>query len=111
MVVGSDDTSLSIDKLKYFINDIRRKSRDLTPNKALTMFPAIPVVICLIITGFFTAHSGVNDCRDGYEPSWCSEEGALNVNGEMEIYLPESTDPIGSKNSWSVSRVISTSKP
>ncbi|MAV59990.1 MAG: hypothetical protein CMA13_01675 [Euryarchaeota archaeon] len=98
MVVGSDDTSLSIDKLKYFINDIRRKSRDLTPNKALTMFPAIPVVICLIITGFFTAHSGVNDCRDGYEPSWCSEEGALNVNGEMEIYLPESTDPIGSKN-------------
>lgn len=98
MVVGSDDTNLSIDKLKYFINDIRRKSRDLTPNKALTMFPAIPVVICLIITGFFTAHSGVNDCRDGYEPSWCSEEGALNVNGEMEIYLPESTDPIGSKN-------------
>ncbi|MFL2974273.1 MAG: hypothetical protein CND89_02920 [Marine Group II euryarchaeote MED-G38] len=98
MVVGSDDTSLIIDKLKYFINDIRRKSRDLTPNKALTMFPAIPVVICLIITGFFTAHSGVNDCRDGYEPSWCSEEGALNVNGEMEIYLPESTDPIGSKN-------------
>ena len=98
MVVGSDDTNLSINKMKYFINDIRRKSRDLTPNKALTMFPAIPVVICLIITGFFTAHSGVNDCRDGYEPSWCSEEGALNVNGEMEIYLPESTDPIGSKN-------------
>ena len=98
MVVGSDDTNLSINKMKYFINDIRRKSRGLTPNKALTMFPAIPVVICLIITGFFTAHSGVNDCRDGYEPSWCSEEGALNVNGEMEIYLPESTDPIGSKN-------------
>ena len=42
---SSDFNNLSINKMRYFINDIRRKSRGLTPNKALTMFPAIPVVI------------------------------------------------------------------
>ena len=98
MVVGSDGTSSKKNNLKYFINSTKRKFRDLTPNKALTMFPAITVIICLLVTGFFTVHSGVNDCRDEYKPSWCSEEGALNVNGEMEVYLPESTDPLSSKN-------------
>lgn len=98
MVVGSDGTDSINDKFRNFSNSMKRKFRGLTPNKALTMFPALTVIICLLITGFFTVHSGVNDCRDGYQPSWCSEEGALNVNGEMEVYLPESTDPLSSKN-------------
>lgn len=98
MVVGSDGTDSNNDKFRNFSNSIKRKFRGLTPNKALTMFPALTVIICLLITGFFTVHSGVNDCRDEYQPSWCSEEGALNVNGEMEVYLPESTDPLSSKN-------------
>ena len=98
MVVGSDGTDSNNDKFRNFSNSMKRKFRGLTPNKALTMFPALTVIICLLITGFFTVHSGVNDCRDEYQPSWCSEEGALNVNGEMEVYLPESTDPLSSKN-------------
>ncbi len=98
MVVGSDGTDSINDKFRNFSNSMKRKFRGLTPNKALTMFPALTVIICLLITGFFTVHSGVNDCRDDYQPSWCSEEGALNVNGEMEVYLPESTDPLSSKN-------------
>ena len=98
MVVGSDGTDSNNDKFRNFSNSMKRKFRGLTPNKALTMFPAVTVIICLLITGFFTVHSGVNDCRDEYQPSWCSEEGALNVNGEMEVYLPESTDPLSSKN-------------
>ena len=98
MVVGSDGTNSNNDKFRNFSNSMKRKFRGLTPNKALTMFPALTVIICLLITGFFTVHSGVNDCRDEYQPSWCSEEGALNVNGEMEVYLPESTDPLSSKN-------------
>lgn len=98
MVVGSDGTDSNNNKFRNFSNSIKRKFRGLTPNKALTMFPALTVIICLVITGFFTVHSGVNDCRDEYQPSWCSEEGALNVNGEMEVYLPESTDPLSSKN-------------
>ena len=35
----------------------------------------------------------VNDCRDGYEYNWCSEESALNVNGDMEVYLPTDNNP------------------
>ena len=98
MVVGSDGTDSNNDKFRNFSNSMKRKFRGLTPNKSLTMFPDLTVIICLLITGFFTVHSGVNDCRDEYQPSWCSEEGALNVNGEMEVYLPESTDPLSSKN-------------
>jgi hypothetical protein len=94
---------MALDRLegvRYLLNptNIQRNMRDLTPNKALTMFPAFTVVCCLLVTAFFTVHSGVNDCRDGYEPEWCSKEGALNVNGEMDVYLPESTDPTSSKN-------------
>ncbi len=93
------DGSFSLkEKLDKYFNNINRKLRGATSTNLLTMFPALTVIFCLMITGFFTTHSGVNDCRTGYEPSWCNEEGALNVNGEMEVYLPESTDPSSSKN-------------
>ena len=54
--------------------------------------PVITVIICLIVTGFFLGHSGINDCRDGYEPSWCSDESSMNVNGDLEVYLPQGSD-------------------
>ena len=54
--------------------------------------PVVIVILCLSLTGFFLGHSGINDCRDGYQPSWCSEESAMNVNGDLEVYLPQGSD-------------------
>ncbi len=96
--MSNDGQHLNLEKIMKFTNNLKRKFRGATTTNLLTMFPALTVILCLLITGFFTTHSGVNDCRTGYEPSWCSEEGALNVNGEMDVYLPESTDPTSSKN-------------
>jgi len=98
MVMGSSKPNSVVLNFNKYSNNIKRKFRGTNSTKLLTMFPALTVVLCLVVTGFFTTHSGVNDCRTGYEPTWCNEEGALNVNGEMEVYLPESTNPSSSKN-------------
>ena len=59
----------------------------------LTRAPAITVALCLLVTGFFSLHSGILDCRDGFDnPDYCQEESALNVNGDLEVYLPEGND-------------------
>ena len=52
----------------------------------------ITVILSLLVTGFFTMHSGINDCRDGYEYDWCYEESSMNVNGDLAVYLPEGSN-------------------
>lgn len=54
--------------------------------------PLVTVLLCLVVTGFFIMHSGINDCRDGYNPSWCDEDASMNVNGDLEVYLPQGSD-------------------
>ena len=71
---------------------IKRNLLDSTVTDIITKVPAVTIVLCLAVTGFFSIHSGVNDCRDGYNPDWCSDEGALNVNGDMAIYLPQGSE-------------------
>ncbi|MED5274333.1 MAG: MMPL family transporter [Candidatus Thermoplasmatota archaeon] len=71
---------------------IKRNLLDSTVTDIITKVPAVTVVLCLAVTGFFSIHSGINDCRDGYNPDWCSDEGALNVNGDMAIYLPQGSE-------------------
>ena len=68
---------------------LRRALSDSTATGILTKAPAFTVVMCLIVTGFFTMHSGILDCRDGFEYDICSEESALNVNGDLAVYLPQ----------------------
>jgi len=70
-------------------NALRRALSDSTATGILTKAPAFTVVLCLIVTGFFTMHSGILDCRDGFEYDICSEESALNVNGDLAVYLPQ----------------------
>ena len=70
-------------------NALRRALSDSTATGILTKAPAFTVVLCLLVTGFFTMHSGVLDCRDGFEYDFCSEESALNVNGDLAVYLPQ----------------------
>ena len=70
-------------------NALRRAFSESTPTGILTMFPALTVAICLLFTGFFTMHSGILDCRDGFEYDICREEAELNVNGDLAVYLPQ----------------------
>ena len=80
-------------------NQIRRKVRDHEGSSFLTMFPVMAVLVSLVFTVSLLPHSGVLDCREGFDnPSYCREEPALNVNGDLEVYLPTDPDPLSVKN-------------
>ena len=80
-------------------NQIRRKVREHEGSSFLTMFPVMAVLVSLAFTVSLLPHSGVLDCRDGFDnPSYCKEEPALNVNGDLEVYLPTDSDPLSVKN-------------
>ena len=67
-------------------NQIRRKVREHEGSSFLTMFPVTAVIISLAFTVSLLPHSGVLDCREGFDnPSYCKEEPALNVNGDLEL--------------------------
>ena len=75
-------------------NRIRRKIRESESSSLLTMFPVLAVSISLMFTLFMLPHSGILDCRDGFDnEDLCNEEPALNVNGDLEVYLPTDDDP------------------
>ena len=74
-------------------NLVRRRMRDASATSILTMAPVIAIILSLGFTLLMLPHSGVNDCRDKYEFDWCSEEPALNVNGDLEVYLPTDDNP------------------
>ena len=74
-------------------NLVRRRMRDASATSILTMAPVIAIILSLGFTILMLPHSGVNDCRDKYEFDWCSEEPALNVNGDLEVYLPTNDNP------------------
>ena len=73
-------------------NKIRRSLSGISATQALVKFPIVIIVLCLITTGFFTLHSGAIDCREGFENSICKEESSMNVNGDLEVYLPEGSE-------------------
>ena len=74
-------------------NALRRAVSDSTATGILTKAPVVTVVLCLLVTGFFTLHSGILDCREGFDnPAYCEEEAALNVNGDLEVYLPQGSE-------------------
>lgn len=56
---------------------------------AITKFPVITVLIFLFITGFFVTQSGF---LDGSRFDDDLNKSALNVNGDMEVYLPENSE-------------------
>jgi len=93
---NSDQISASISKIP---NRIRRRFRESESSSLLTMFPIWAVLISLAFTLSLLPHSGVLDCRDGFDnPNYCSDEPALNVNGDLEVYLPTDDDPHSVKN-------------
>ena len=93
---NSDQISASISKIP---NRIRRRFRETESSSLLTMFPIWAVLISLAFTLSLLPHSGVLDCRDGFDnPNYCNDEPALNVNGDLEVYLPTDDDPHSVKN-------------
>jgi len=70
-------------------NRLRRSLSGLSPTQALVKFPIFIIVFCLVFTGYFTLHSGAIDCRKDFNPSFCNEESSMNVNGDLEVYLPD----------------------
>ena len=99
--VGISNTSTSDIRgtITKIPNRIRRRFRESESSSLLTMFPIGAVVLSLAFTLSLLPHSGVLDCRDGFDnPSYCSDEPALNVNGDLEVYLPTDDDPNSVKN-------------
>ena len=93
-VIGNMDSQSAIGALKRIPNSIRRELSNASGTSLLTRAPVITVTLCLLVTGFFSLHSGVLDCREGFDNTdYCQEESALNVNGDLEVYLPEG-DPV-----------------
>ena len=70
-------------------NRLRRTLSGLSATQALVKFPIFIIVFCLVFTGYFTLHSGAIDCRKDFNPSFCNEESSMNVNGDLEVYLPD----------------------
>ena len=92
----SENLQTSLNRLP---NMVRRRFRESDGSSLITMFPVAAVTISLLFTLFILPHSGILDCRDGFDnPSICNEEPALNVNGDLEVYLPNDDDPYSVKN-------------
>ena len=83
------DTNSMKDAIIQSPNKLRRSLSGLTATQALVKFPVIVIVFCLIFTGYFTLHSGALDCRKDFQPGFCNEESSMNVNGDLEVYLPD----------------------
>ncbi len=82
------DSEKAIDSLLNAPSAIRRELSQMTVFGVLTRAPLFTVLVCIAATLFFTLHSGMNDCRDGWEFDFCNEESSLNVNGDLAVYLP-----------------------
>lgn len=83
------DTSSVKDAIIQSPNRLRRSLSGLSATQALVKFPIFIIVFCLVFTGYFTLHSGAIDCRKDFNPSFCNEESSMNVNGDLEVYLPD----------------------
>jgi predicted RND superfamily exporter protein len=106
-IQGSDNSADSSEKISYkermknfdsnsvrdaviqSPNKLRRAFSGLSATQALVKFPVVIIVFCLIFTGYFTMHSGALDCRKDFNPGFCNEESSMNVNGDLEVYLPD----------------------
>ena len=78
------------DTIIHSPNTVRRSLSGISGTQALVKLPVLTIVLCLLVTGFFTMHSGAIDCRDGFDnKSICKEGSSMNVNGDLEVYLPD----------------------
>ena len=65
----------------------------------LTRFPIMTVTFFLMLTVYLSLFSGFVDINEEAPMPWqYKEEPSLNVNGDLEVYLPDDEDPNSVKN-------------
>ncbi len=90
---------------------LKREYRRRGPSGVITKFPALTIAIFLLGTLFFVFHSGFMDVNEDNRMPWqIKEEPSLNVNGSLEVYLPEG-DPVAEaikevQKDWSTNVMI-----
>ena len=87
------DRTKAIDAIITSPNRIQRELKSLSATGILTRFPLVTVLLCILMTILLGVESGMNDCREGWDRddwwgSTCRTESSLNVNGDLEVYLP-----------------------
>ena len=90
--VSDFDSKKALNSIRRSPVSIKRALVDSTISDLITKVPVITVILCLTVTALLGRHSGILDCRDGFENDYCDEESALNVNGDMAVYLPVGSD-------------------
>ena len=90
--VSDFDSKKALNSIRRSPVSIKRALVDSTISDLITKVPVITVILCLTVTALLGRHSVILDCRDGFENDYCDEEGALNVNGDMAVYLPVGSD-------------------
>ena len=116
------DHVATIDAVIAAPGKFKRELSSMSASGILTRFPLFTVLCCLIITIFFGLESGINDCRDGWSSTdddvdgnqWygaaCFTESSLNVNGDLEVYLPDdsqiTTDLATIQENWTTNVMV-----
>ena len=118
----SFDRVATIDAIIASPGKFKRELSSMSATNILTRFPLITVLGCILLTFVIGLESGMNDCRRGWSSSddnvegnqWygagCSEEPSLNVNGDLEVYLPEDSPITGDiariQNNWTTNVMV-----
>ncbi len=100
------DTRKALDAVLDAPKSLQREWEKHGATGLLTKFPIFMVTICLVASVFFAYHSGFVDgtsLKPGDEPS-------LNVNGDLDVYLPEGSPVLESikevELNWSTNVMI-----
>ena len=100
------DARKALDAVLDAPKSIQREWQKHGATGILTKFPIFMVTVCLLASVFFAYHSGFVDgtsIKPGDEPS-------LNVNGDLDVYLPEGSPVLESikdvEENWSTNVMI-----
>ena len=100
------DARKALDAVLDAPKSLQREWQKYGATGILTKFPVFMVLICLLASTFFAYHSGFVDgtsLKPGDEPS-------LNVNGDLDVYLPEGSPVLESikevEENWSTNVMI-----
>ena len=100
------DARKALDAVLDAPKSLQREWQRNGPTGLLTKFPIFMVMICLLASTFFAYHSGFVDgtsLKPGDEPS-------LNVNGSLDVYLPEGSPVLESikevEENWTTNVMI-----
>ena len=116
------DRVATIDAVIAAPGKLKRELSSMSATSILTRFPLITVLVCVLLTFVVGLESGMNDCRRGWSSTddnvegeqWygagCSQEPSLNVNGDLEVYLPEDSPITGDiarvQNNWTTNVMV-----